>query len=353
MSVAATPIPRVSVICAAYNGEAFLPRTIAGLRSQELGDFEAIFVDDGSTDATPGILAGIEDPRFVVATNDRNRHINYTRNRAASLARASYVAVTDQDDVSHPSRLRRQVAFLDAHPKVSAVYSQIRYINGLDQPVGASDPWAYSGQQARVAFMFHNFVTHSTLMFRRDHAPDPVYVSDYPLCEDYSLLVKLADSGSGICVLRQQLVDYRCHDSNHTHIALDRMAQYSRQLRGTLLERLGITPSQSEMDLHDVFEAGPSNATPALFRQCGEWLMHLADANVRMRYVPRSAFDAVVADKWLELSHKFIVLGRGAWQIYRHGPSDGLERRHTLSVASLWTKCTVSGARRQVGASSK
>jgi glycosyltransferase involved in cell wall biosynthesis len=336
-------VPTTSVICAAYNGASFLPQTLASLKAQTYTDFEAVFVDDASTDTTAAVLAQVADPRFVIATNDRNQRINYSRNRAISLARGRYIAVTDQDDLSDASRLERQVAFLTAHPAASAVYTYIRSIDASGRPLGTSVNWDYGGQQARAALMFHNFVTHSTLMFRRECVTEPVYVSDYPLCEDYWLLVRLADSGSGIHPLKRALVGYRTHATNHTKVAQDEMAMYSRTLRQVLLGRLGFTPSEHEMRLHSCFESGPFETTPALFRQCGDWLAHLSDSNRRAGYVPPQAFSAVVADKWLELAHKFSGLGREAWKIYSGGPSRGLDRKHLLSLASLWVKCAGIG----------
>lgn len=336
-------MPTTSVICAAYNGEAFLPQTLSSLKAQTCTDFEAVFVDDASTDGTAAVLAQAADPRFVIATNDRNQRINYSRNRAISLASGRFIAVTDQDDLSDPSRLERQVAFLTAHPTASAVYTYIDSIDESGRPLGSNVNWDYGGQRARAALMFHNFVTHSTLMFRRECVAEPVYVSDYPLCEDYWLLVRLADSGSGIHPLKRALVGYRTHANNHTKAAQDEMAMYSRKLREVLLGRLGFTPTEDEMRLHSSFESGPAETTPALFRRCGDWLAHLSDCNRRSGYVPTEAFGAVVSDKWLELAHKFNGLGREAWKIYSAGPSSGLDRKHLLSLASLWVKCAGIG----------
>jgi len=57
-------LPRVSVICAAWNGERFIRQTIEALKAQNEARFEAIFVDDASTDSTPLIL--LTCPAFLV-----------------------------------------------------------------------------------------------------------------------------------------------------------------------------------------------------------------------------------------------------------------------------------------------
>jgi glycosyltransferase involved in cell wall biosynthesis len=338
-------VPAVSVICAAYNGAAWLPETIESLRRQRMRDFEAIIVDDASTDATPQVLAAIGDPRFVVLTNERNSYLTFTRNRAASVARGSYIAVTDQDDLSQPERLLHQAEYLDSRPKASAVYALVQGIDASGRPTRGAVDWAYGGQQARAALMFHNFVTHSALMFRRSCIAGAPYASDYPLCEDYRLISHLADSGDGIFPLRQRLVKYRFHGSNHTTEAFDRMQKYSRLLRRDLLTRIGLSPTESEMDLHAAFESPPGTPSLRALGACRDWLMHLREANRVSDYVPCRDFDAIVADKWLDVAHKHSALGRETWRCYQAGPHAALESRHWPSVASLWVKTTLRHAR--------
>jgi hypothetical protein len=342
-------MPAVSVICAAYNGAAWLPETIGSLRRQRLSDFEAIIVDDASTDATPQVLAAIGDPRFVVLTNERNSYLSYTRNRAVSIARGRYVAVTDQDDLSEPDRLQRQAAFLDANPKAGAVYSLVQGIDGSGRPMPGAVDWGYGGHQARAALIFHNFVTHSALMYRRACIPGVPYAPDYPLCEDYRLIVQLADSGEGIFPLRRRLVKYRFHGSNHTTEAFEKMQHFSRQLRRDLLTRIGVTATDADMNLHAAFESPPSTPSLHALGACRDWLAHLREANRLSGYVPGAAFDAVVADKWLDVTHKHSALGSEAWRCYASGPRAALESRHLPSVASLWVKTMLR--RRRIGGS--
>jgi glycosyltransferase involved in cell wall biosynthesis len=122
-------MPRVSVICAAWNGEAFIDQTIDALKAQDEADFEAVIVDDASTDSTAQRLAAITDQRFRVIRNASNLRVVESRNVAIRAALAPYIAVTDQDDPSHRLRRHLQADFLDRHPKASAVCTLIRSID--------------------------------------------------------------------------------------------------------------------------------------------------------------------------------------------------------------------------------
>jgi glycosyltransferase EpsE len=114
--------PRVSVVTTVYNGEPYFDRAIPGILGQTFDDFEYIIVDDGSTDRTGEML------REVAARDARVRVLSPGRVgfcRAANLgieaAQGEIIARQDFDDRSYPERLRRQVDFLDAHPKIGVV----------------------------------------------------------------------------------------------------------------------------------------------------------------------------------------------------------------------------------------
>lgn len=118
-NLTANPTPTVSVQMAVYNGERFLSATLESILGQHFTDFELMIVDDGSTDRTSDILAAYaaRDGRIVLLNNPTRQGISAARNRALATARGRYVAITDADDLSYPSRLQKQVAFLDAHPE--------------------------------------------------------------------------------------------------------------------------------------------------------------------------------------------------------------------------------------------
>src|SRR6185436_388798 len=109
--------PAVSVLMAVRDGAPWVAEAVASVLGQTAGDLELIVIDDGSTDATPELLARVRDARLRV---DRRAAAGLTPslNRGLALARAPLVARLDADDLALPERLARQGAFLAAHPEV-------------------------------------------------------------------------------------------------------------------------------------------------------------------------------------------------------------------------------------------
>ena len=104
-----------SLIIPCWNVAQTLPACVACVREQTLGDFEAIFVDDGSSDGTASILAAAaaEDPRIRVITQS-NKGVSAARNAGLDAARGTYIFFADPDDTFSRDMLARGVAAMEA-----------------------------------------------------------------------------------------------------------------------------------------------------------------------------------------------------------------------------------------------
>lgn len=105
------PSPEVSVIIPAYNLEGYLDTCLQSVLAQTLGNFEAIVVDDGSTDGTPGLLRRYaeRDPRIIVVSTP-NRGVARARETGIARAQGKYIAFLDGDDFGEPRMLEEMTA---------------------------------------------------------------------------------------------------------------------------------------------------------------------------------------------------------------------------------------------------
>ncbi len=101
-------MPEISVIIPVYNAEAYLSRCLESLIMQSFTDWEALLVDDGSTDGSLAILQKFSeaDLRFKVISQ-QNSGQSVARNKALSLAQGRYVSFVDADDWIERTFLQR------------------------------------------------------------------------------------------------------------------------------------------------------------------------------------------------------------------------------------------------------
>ena len=112
----------VSIVMPVYNGSRFISEAVDSALAQTFQDWELIIVDDGSTDATPDILAQYADPR-IQTIRQTNRGEAAARNAGLARTTGEFVAWLDADDVYLPNALSDFVAFMSAHAEVGVVFS--------------------------------------------------------------------------------------------------------------------------------------------------------------------------------------------------------------------------------------
>lgn len=115
--------PLVSVLMPVYNGMDTLPKAIKSLLLQSYSNWKLIVVNDGSTDGTKEYLddLGEQEARFKIIHLDKNRGRGYARNVCLQNAEGEYIAFLDADDMYFPTKLEKQVGYLEENPDVSLV----------------------------------------------------------------------------------------------------------------------------------------------------------------------------------------------------------------------------------------
>ena len=157
--------PLVSVLLPVYNGAVFLEGGIESILSQSYRNIELIVINDGSSDDSAKIISNFQDPR-IRAYHQENQGLATTLNRAISLAHGEYLARQDQDDLSLPQRIEKQVRFLDAHPNCGMVggWAEIWMEN-----VKSERTHQHPSENSHLKYdlLFDNPFVHSSVMLRK------------------------------------------------------------------------------------------------------------------------------------------------------------------------------------------
>lgn len=202
--------PLVSVVMAAYNGAALIGETLRSLAAQTMTDFEVIVVDDGSTDATREIVGAWPGLTIRLFAQGKNGGPVLARNRGVGEARGRYIAALDQDDLCRPGRFAAQIAYLEAHPAVVLLGTEVEFLK--DGRIGPSN-YVPATTPDLLAWLtaIENPIVWSSVMLRTDAAralhpftrPELVYAEDFDLYQRIRPLGTIARLDEPLTVYRQ------------------------------------------------------------------------------------------------------------------------------------------------------
>jgi glycosyltransferase involved in cell wall biosynthesis len=233
--------PRVSVVLPVWNGDAFLAQAMESMCRQTLPSFELIVVDDGSTDRSAVIaddLARVDDRVRVLRRSHEG--LSAALNAGIEAARSDLVARMDADDVSAPERLRKQVAFLDAHPACVAVGGWIDVVDAAGRRIGRKT-FATSHDEICAALLDgRSPLAHPTVVARRDALRDSggYDARRYP-SEDLDLWFRLGERGE-LANLGEVLLQHRRHKAAMGVYERDKMKAMSLSICNEVRARHGL-----------------------------------------------------------------------------------------------------------------
>ncbi len=237
--------PEVSIVIPAYNVGRYLAETLDSLRAQTLTNWEAIIVNDGSTDDTLAIARRYAalDPRFRIVEQE-NQGISRARNAAIDISRADAIALLDGDDIWSPDKLERQLECL-REQGVDLVYCRFTMCDskGAFLPGGDYGPTGFFEGAEFFRLCYSSFfVLPSSVMFRGETLKhfqgfDP----SIRACEDWEMWLRLSLAGCRFFGLREILMKYRRHPEGLSYQGLFEPAV-------NMLPRYSSSPLVSEED---------------------------------------------------------------------------------------------------------
>ena len=211
MGTSSTVEPRISVLMPVYQAERYLEEAVESILAQSFDDFELLALDDGSTDASQRILEALagRDERIRVRRTEHAGLVSQL-NRGLAEARGEFIARMDADDVSHPERFERQLAFLDTHPDCVAVGTGTDEVDPDRRIIRTLDiRTAHDEIESRLMQGDGGALIHASALYRTDALRSiEGYRKEFEFGEVIDLHLRLAEFGR-LANLPESLYEYR------------------------------------------------------------------------------------------------------------------------------------------------
>jgi GT2 family glycosyltransferase len=300
----------------AYNAAKYIRESIASVLAQTFSDFELIIVDDCSTDQTLGFLARYSDSRIRVVRNPVHLGLSRSRNEAFSHARGKYFAVLDSDVFSSPTRLAKQVAYLDTHPSIVLVATRVQELRGgYKTPIMGSRQHVCDPLLVEWRLHLYNILCHSSVMFRAEAARRlGVYVRDEcNYSEDYDFYLRILAKG-GIARLPEILTTYRVHSASVSSLYAEQQRLNAvRALEFQLTQWLGDEAKDAAGLTLRLFQGRNDSTTCEEFARLGGYLERLLTAYSSAKRLAPETHARIVEDSsrlWWEVASDLTRRGR-------------------------------------------
>ena len=216
--------PTVSVIMNCLNGAAALPAAMDSLMAQSFTDFEVIFFDNASTDASPAIARSY-GPKVRYFRAENTVPLGAARNLALAEARGSFLAFLDCDDLWRAEKLSRQVELFRGNPRLGLVCTDTEISNGkrtLGNFFSSARPCR---GMVFDELMQRQWISMSSAMLRREAlaslTPDPTrwnggwFDESLNVCEEADVFYRIAHDWE-VDYIDESLTVWRVHEANTT-----------------------------------------------------------------------------------------------------------------------------------------
>lgn len=207
----------ITVLMTVRNGEPYISDAVSSILNQTYVGFRFLIVDNASIDNSVATIKSLHDSRIDIVELKENIGQTAALNHALEMIDTPWVARMDADDISLPSRLELQMAYIGSNPDVTLLGTGVQWINSDDRIFKNSKIVVNDSDIRWMHLTGYGAFAHSSVMFSTEAARQAGgYPIDYTYAQDYALWCRMLEIGKAANI-PQQLVHLRQHDSNTTN----------------------------------------------------------------------------------------------------------------------------------------
>lgn len=237
--------PETTIITPVYNAEKFLKETLLSIVSQSYDNWEAILINDNSSDASLNIALDFarKDIRFKVINRTEGGGAAKARNDGIKLAKGRFIAFLDSDDVWLPNKLEQQIAYMKSN-SVAFSYTSYRFLTeegDVKSEVKAPKSVTYN------ELLKGNVIACLTAVYDSEKL-GKVFMPDILKRQDFGLWLKITKTGVVGHGIQTPLAHYRLREGSISSNKLNAMLYTWRLYRD--VEKLSLIQSSFYISSH-------------------------------------------------------------------------------------------------------
>ena len=276
--------PEISVIIPTYKPDTgYFKQCIDSLINQEQNGYESysnyeviIVAEPFDVEKIKEFVESYHDPRISVYFNEERLGIAASLNRGLRLARGTYIARIDDDDIAAPTRFEKQVNYLNTHPNIELCTSDYLYFGDMND-----GRVAVEGEMARAWSVLTCPFDHPTLMFRRDFFVNHnlLYDENRGFVEDWELWQRAFRKGMRVGCVHDILLYHRWHNGSAGQT--NKTVEMMREMIQTNFKELGV-----DVCSEDLYLLSPWNgkvATWAEYERLENYFREAVNANAKLK----------------------------------------------------------------------
>lgn len=229
-------MPKITVLMPVYNCELYIQEAIESILHQTYRDFEFLILDDASTDQTVSIIKKYKDTRIQLIEKPLNTGYTNSLNYGLTIAKGTYIARMDGDDISFPERFAKQVSYLEANPDVVLCGTSYKII-GNDKKLSFPE----NHDAIKLALLRGNCIAHPSVMIRKKILDDfsIIYDTSKEPAEDYDMWVRLLSIGK-LYIIQDVLLEYRIYNTQVSKKRAEEQKKNDSKIKFLLMNYLDI-----------------------------------------------------------------------------------------------------------------
>jgi len=240
-------LPKISVLMPVYNGSKYLDEAIKSILNQTFQNLEFIIIDDGSTDDSLKNIKSYNDNRIRLIENKENQGQSKTLNKGINLARGTYIARVDQDDISRLDRLEKQLELMENNTDIDVCGSWVKLIGKYSDIVNLET----ESEAIKITLLTNKNLVHPAVMIRKSTLIkyNLYYDSAFTIANDYDLWVRMFEYCS-FANIPEPLVKHRVHHNQFSKKFGDKNSYETNKILKRLLNKIGVNTNQSSLIIY-------------------------------------------------------------------------------------------------------